>query len=39
MRRPRHVDANLGASDGQPLPADLLGRLRKHAWNRTYFVP
>ena len=39
MRRPRHVEANLSASDGQPLPAELLTRLRRHAWNRTYFVP
>ena len=39
MRRPRHVEANLAVSDGQPLSADLMTRLRKHAWNRTYFVP
>ena len=39
MRRPRHVDANLGASDGRRLPADLLRKLRGHRWQRTYFVP
>jgi aryl-alcohol dehydrogenase-like predicted oxidoreductase len=39
MRRPRHVDQNLAASDGRPLPADLLERLRRHRWVRTYDVP
>lgn len=39
MRRAGHVDANLGVSDGKPLPADLLKRLRRHAWVRTYNVP
>jgi aryl-alcohol dehydrogenase-like predicted oxidoreductase len=39
MRRPKHVDANLGVSDGQPLPADLIHRLRRHRWVRTYNVP
>ncbi|MEO8481459.1 MAG: aldo/keto reductase [Acidobacteriota bacterium] len=39
MRRVKNVEANLGVSDGKPLPADLLGRLRKHRWVRTYFVP
>jgi len=39
MRRPRHVEANLAVSDGRPLPADALARLRRHAWNRSYFVP
>jgi aryl-alcohol dehydrogenase-like predicted oxidoreductase len=39
MRRPRHVEENLGVSDGRPLPADVLARLRRHRWERTYFVP
>jgi aryl-alcohol dehydrogenase-like predicted oxidoreductase len=39
MRRPRHVEANLAASDGKALPSELLKRLRRHAWNRSYFVP
>ncbi len=39
MRRSRHVDANLGASERPPLPADLLARLRRHRWVRTYNVP
>jgi aryl-alcohol dehydrogenase-like predicted oxidoreductase len=34
MRKPRHVDANIAASDAGPLPADLLARLRKHRWVR-----
>ncbi len=39
MRRPKHVDQNLSASDGRPLPADLLQRLRRHRWVRTYDIP
>jgi aryl-alcohol dehydrogenase-like predicted oxidoreductase len=39
MRRVRHVDANLSASDGRPLTADVLTRLRRHRWQRTYNVP
>jgi len=34
MRRPRHVDRNLGASDGQPLPPRLHAALKAHRWNR-----
>ena len=39
MRRPRHVDVNLGVSDGRPLPPDLQQQLRRHRWSRSYFVP
>ena len=39
MRRPKHVDQNLGASDGRPLSAVLLQRLRRHRWVRTYDIP
>jgi aryl-alcohol dehydrogenase-like predicted oxidoreductase len=39
MRRPKHVQQNLGVSDGRPLPAELLQRLRKHRWVRTYDIP
>ena len=35
MRKLRHVDANLGASDGERLPARLLQALRAHRWDRT----
>jgi aryl-alcohol dehydrogenase-like predicted oxidoreductase len=38
MRRVRHVEANLGASGGGPLPPALVTRLRRHAWKRDYFV-
>jgi aryl-alcohol dehydrogenase-like predicted oxidoreductase len=34
MRRLRHVDANLAASDAGPLPADLHVRLKAHRWDR-----
>jgi len=35
MRRPRHVERNLAASDGEPLPPRLLDALRAHRWDRT----
>jgi len=34
MRKHAHVDANLGASDGRPLDAALVQRLRGHRWDR-----
>jgi aryl-alcohol dehydrogenase-like predicted oxidoreductase len=34
MRQPRHVRANLAASDAGPLPDDLLAELRHHRWDR-----
>lgn len=34
MRRTRHVDANLGASDRGPLEASLVAALRQHRWTR-----
>jgi aryl-alcohol dehydrogenase-like predicted oxidoreductase len=34
MRKRRHVDANIAASDAGPLPKDLLSRLREHRWVR-----
>ncbi len=34
MRKVRHVEANIAVSDGRPLPADLLKRLREHRWDR-----
>jgi aryl-alcohol dehydrogenase-like predicted oxidoreductase len=39
MRRKIHVETNLGVSDGQPLAPDVVERLRKHRWVRSYFVP
>ena len=34
MRKARHVDANLGASDRGPLDPSLVAALRAHRWNR-----
>jgi aryl-alcohol dehydrogenase-like predicted oxidoreductase len=34
MRRPRHVDRNLAASDGETLPPRLMDALRAHRWDR-----
>jgi len=38
MRRPGHVDANLGISDGRRLAPALAARLARHRWTRTYVV-
>jgi aryl-alcohol dehydrogenase-like predicted oxidoreductase len=34
MRKLRHTEANLAASDRGPLPPDLLASLRSHRWDR-----
>jgi aryl-alcohol dehydrogenase-like predicted oxidoreductase len=39
MRALRNVENNLAASDGTPLPAELLQRLRKHRWDRSHVIP
>ena len=39
MRKLRHVERNLAASDGRPLPRDVIERLRKHRWDRTHVIP
>jgi aryl-alcohol dehydrogenase-like predicted oxidoreductase len=39
MRRVRHVDKNLAASDGRRLPASLMQGLRTHRWDRTVVIP
>jgi len=39
MRRPKHVEQNLAASDGRPLSPDLMARLRTHRWVRTWDIP
>ncbi len=39
MRRTRHVERNLAASDGEPLPARLVDGLREHRWDRTHVIP
>jgi aryl-alcohol dehydrogenase-like predicted oxidoreductase len=35
MRKIRHVEANVGTSDGNGLPEDLLRELKAHRWERT----
>ncbi len=35
MRKIRHVEANLAASDGKMLSPDLLDELKSHRWDRT----
>jgi aryl-alcohol dehydrogenase-like predicted oxidoreductase len=39
MRRPRHVERNLAASTGEPLPPRLVDALRAHRWDRTVEIP
>jgi aryl-alcohol dehydrogenase-like predicted oxidoreductase len=39
MRRSRHVEANLAASDAPRLPAETIGTLRAHRWERDWRVP
>lgn len=39
MRRLRHVDANIGVSDGRALAPAVLAAMRRHRWIRTYNVP
>ena len=34
MRKPSHVDSNIGASDLGPLPGELVTELKKHRWVR-----
>jgi aryl-alcohol dehydrogenase-like predicted oxidoreductase len=35
MRKPRHVEQNIGVSDGTRLPAALAQELKGHRWERT----
>ncbi len=35
MRKPRHAEMNMAASDPGPLPQPLLEKLRGHRWDRT----
>jgi aryl-alcohol dehydrogenase-like predicted oxidoreductase len=39
MRKARHVEANLVASDASPLPAELIAALRAHRWDRWVDIP
>jgi aryl-alcohol dehydrogenase-like predicted oxidoreductase len=38
MRSVAHVEQNLRASDGEPLPAGLYESLRSHRWDRSFIV-
>jgi aryl-alcohol dehydrogenase-like predicted oxidoreductase len=35
MRKQKHVESNIAASDAGPLPAELHTKLREHRWDRT----
>lgn len=35
MRKLQHVEQNIGISDGQRLPAELMAELKQHRWDRT----
>ncbi|MBI3292583.1 MAG: aldo/keto reductase [Elusimicrobia bacterium] len=37
MRRPQHVEDNVAASNGDPLPPEDLQRLKAHAWPRNFY--
>lgn len=37
MRRTSHVEANVLAGDGKPLPSETLKALKAHAWPRNYY--
>ena len=39
MRKRRHVEQNLAASDGRPLPPALMSELRGHRWDRWIDIP
>jgi aryl-alcohol dehydrogenase-like predicted oxidoreductase len=39
MRKRRHVEANLSASDGRPLPDSLMAELKRHRWDRWIDIP
>jgi aryl-alcohol dehydrogenase-like predicted oxidoreductase len=39
MRKLRHVEQNLAASDGTQLPVPLLAELRRHRWDRWIDIP
>jgi len=37
MRTQRHAESNTAVSDQGPLPAETLGILKRHAWNRNFY--
>jgi aryl-alcohol dehydrogenase-like predicted oxidoreductase len=38
MRTVRHAEANTAVADQGPLPAAKLAVLRRHAWDRNYYL-
>jgi aryl-alcohol dehydrogenase-like predicted oxidoreductase len=39
MRKTQHVERNMAASDGRPLPPVVTSALRTHRWDRTHVIP
>jgi aryl-alcohol dehydrogenase-like predicted oxidoreductase len=39
MRKTKHVERNITASDDKPLDSGLLSELRRHRWDRTMVIP
>jgi aryl-alcohol dehydrogenase-like predicted oxidoreductase len=39
MRRPQHVQQNVAAAERGPLPAELLAKLKSHAWDKNWYPP
>jgi len=39
MRKRRHVEQNLAASDGRRLPAGMMAELKRHRWDRWIDIP
>ncbi len=35
MRKTRHVEENIAASDAEPLSPAFMAELKRHRWNRT----
>ncbi|MBI2082349.1 MAG: aldo/keto reductase [Deltaproteobacteria bacterium] len=38
MRRPEHLRTNVAASNGKPLSVKLLQEIKKHAWQRNFYL-
>jgi aryl-alcohol dehydrogenase-like predicted oxidoreductase len=38
MRKPRHVERNIAASDAGPLSPQIVDTLRQHRWVRTHTI-
>ena len=38
VRNPNNIDRNIAYADGEPFPAELLLKLRDHAWPRNYYA-